>query len=142
MGMTHKKSRTTGKRPRRTGEKAAQNTGTDFLALGLRVVLSLPRKAFSPKKGLVFAVNGAWAPPPSPGPPTPPPLPPFLLALGGGGGFTENARGGRGSSRREGGGGVARVCTGNLEKGRGGGGGAEAPFTAKTSPFFGENALH
>ena len=42
MGMIHKKSRTTGKRPRRTGEKVAQNTGTDFLALGLRVVLSLP----------------------------------------------------------------------------------------------------
>ena len=42
MGMIHKKSRTTGKRPRRTGEKSGQNTGTDFLALGLRVVLSLP----------------------------------------------------------------------------------------------------
>ena len=42
MGMIHKKSRTTGKRPRRTGEKVAQNTGTDFLALGLGVVLSLP----------------------------------------------------------------------------------------------------
>ena len=27
------------------------------------------------------------------------------------------------------------------EFGGGGGGGAEAPFTAKTSPFFGENAL-
>ena len=32
------------------------------------------------------------------------------------------------------------MCTGNLGGG-GGGGGAEAPFTAKTSPFFGENAL-
>ena len=42
MGMIHKKSRTTGKRPRRTGEKVAQNTGTDFLALRLGVVLSLP----------------------------------------------------------------------------------------------------
>ena len=42
MGMIHKRSRTTGKRPRRTGEKVAQNTGTDFLALGLGVVLSLP----------------------------------------------------------------------------------------------------
>ena len=46
--MTHKKSRTTGKRPRRTGEKAAQNTGIDFLALGLRVVLSLPTLDFRP----------------------------------------------------------------------------------------------
>ena len=36
------------------------------------------------------------------------------------------------------GGGGPGVCTGNLG---GGGGGAEAPFTAKTSPFFGENAL-
>ena len=43
MGMIHKKSRTTRKRPRRTGKKSGQNTGTDFLALGLRVVLSLPR---------------------------------------------------------------------------------------------------
>ena len=42
MGVIHKKSRTTGKRPRRTGEKVAQNTGTDFLALRLGVVLSLP----------------------------------------------------------------------------------------------------
>ena len=36
MGMIQKKSRTTGKRPRRTGEKVAQNTGTDFLALGVK----------------------------------------------------------------------------------------------------------
>ena len=42
MGMIHKKSRTTGKRPRRTGEKVAQNTGIDFLALRSGVVLSLP----------------------------------------------------------------------------------------------------
>ena len=46
-------------------------------------------KAFSPKKGLVFAVNGASAPPPPPlGPPPPPhpsPPPPFFW---GGGGFT------------------------------------------------------
>ena len=41
MGMIHKNSRTTGKRPRRTGEKVAQNTGIDFLALRLGVVLSL-----------------------------------------------------------------------------------------------------
>ena len=44
MGMIHKKSRTTGKRPRRTGEKVAPNTGTELLALGLGVVLSLPSK--------------------------------------------------------------------------------------------------
>ena len=44
MGMIHKKSRTTGKRPRRTGEKVAQNTGIDFLALRLGVVLSLPKR--------------------------------------------------------------------------------------------------
>ena len=42
--MIHKKSRTTGKRPRRTGENVAQNTSTDFLALRLRVVLSLLTK--------------------------------------------------------------------------------------------------
>ena len=43
MGMIHKKSRTTGKRPRRTGEKVAQNTGIDFLAVRLGVVLCLPK---------------------------------------------------------------------------------------------------
>ena len=42
MGMMHKESRTTGKGPRRTGEKVAQNTGIDFLALRLGVVLSPP----------------------------------------------------------------------------------------------------
>ena len=47
-------------------------------------------KAFSPKKGLVFAVNGASPPPP---PPAPRPRPPPFL-LGDGGGFTENPRGG------------------------------------------------
>ena len=48
MGMIHKKSRTTGKRPRRTGEKVAPNTGTELLALGLGVVLSLPSLDFFP----------------------------------------------------------------------------------------------
>ena len=43
--MIHKKSRTTGRRPRRTGEKVAQNTGIDFLSLRLGVVLSLPKKS-------------------------------------------------------------------------------------------------
>ena len=65
--------------------------------------------------------------------PRPRPPPPFLL---GGGVFTENPRGG-GSSRR-GGGARVRGVYGEFE---GGGGGAEAPFTAKTSPFFGENAF-
>ena len=36
MGMMHKKSRTTGKRPWRTGEKAAKNTGTDFPRLRVK----------------------------------------------------------------------------------------------------------
>ena len=49
--------------------------------------------------------------------------------------------GGGGSSKRrngEGGGGGPGVCAGNLG---GGGEGAEAPFTAKMSPVFGENAF-
>ena len=69
-------------------------------------------KAFSPKKGLVFAVNGASPPPPprtpdpSPPPPRPAPPPPFFWGAGegllvygefGGGG----ARGGRGPIYRE-----------------------------------------
>ena len=49
MGVIHKKSRTTGKRPRRTGEKVAQNTGIDFLALRLGVVLSLPTLSRCPE---------------------------------------------------------------------------------------------
>ena len=36
MGMIHKKSRTTGKGPRCTGEKVAQNTGIDFGRLKVR----------------------------------------------------------------------------------------------------------
>ena len=62
-----------------------------------------PKKAFSPKRGLVFAASGASAPPPPP-PPAPRHRPPFLL--GGGGGFAENLRG-RGVFH-EGGGGRAR----------------------------------
>ena len=94
-------------------------------------------KAFSPKKGLVFAVNGASAQPPparpTPGPSPPPTLSPGrrwgLLKIPGGGGVSRRERGGGGE-------GQGRVW-GTL----GGGGGAEAPFTAKTSPFFGENAF-
>ena len=78
---------------------------------------------FRGKRGL------ATPPPPNPGPSPPPPLSP------GGRGFTENPRGG-GVFQERGGEGQGRV------RGIWGGeGGAEAPFTAKTSPFFGENAL-
>ena len=94
-------------------------------------------KAFSPKKGVVFAVNGA------PPPPTPAPSPPPPFSLVGGGGFTENPRGG-GVLPGEGRGGGARGVCGNFLGGGGGGRGRQgrrAPFTAKTSPFFGENAL-
>ena len=41
MGILQKKCRTTGKRPWRTGEKVAKNTGTAFPALRLGVVLYL-----------------------------------------------------------------------------------------------------
>ena len=83
-------------------------------------------KAFSPKRALVFAVNGASAPPAHPRP-----LAPF--SSGGGGGFTENPRGG-GSSRKGGGG--PGVCTGNL-----GGEGAPRPHLPwKWAPFSGRQA--
>ena len=103
-----------------------------------RELLEPGKKAFSPKRGLVFAVNGArrprrslpppqknsprtplaaTAPPPSPLLEEPPPPP---------GIFSKTP-----TARKGGGGRVAG----------GGGGAAEAPFTAKTSPFFGENAL-
>ena len=64
------------------------------------------------------------------------PRPPF--PWGGGGGFAENRRGGGGSSRRGGG----RRATGRGVYGEfgGGGGGAEAPFTVKMSPLFGEKS--
>ena len=58
MGVIHKKSRTTGKRPRRTGEKVAQNTGTDFLALRLGVVLSLPISDAGQNIGSDFVQSG------------------------------------------------------------------------------------
>ena len=89
---------------------------------------------FRRKKGLVFAVNGARRPDPHPPPPPTPRPPPW-----GRGGFTENPGGGGGLAG-EGGGGRARGVYGGIW----GGGGQGAPrphFTAKTSPFFGENAL-
>ena len=85
-------------------------------------------KAFSPKKGLVFAVHGASAPPPHPRPLAP--APPFFL--GGGGGFTENPWGGGGSSRRGEGEEGPGVCTGNFV-----GGGERAPRAP--SPIYREN---
>ena len=90
-------------------------------------------KAFSPKRGLVFTVNGPRHPPlPTPKFPvdTPGPSPPLLLKgvllkiPGGGGGLPESGEGGGG-----------RIW------GWGKGGGAEAPFTVETSPLFGENAF-
>ena len=88
--------------------------------------------------GGVFAEKGArfrgkWGLSPPPPPPAPRPRP---LSPGGGGDFAENPRGRGGLPR---GGGGPGVCTGNL--GGGGGGGAEAPFTVKMSPLFGENAF-
>ena len=44
MGNLQKKRRTTGKKPLAYREKSGQNTGNDFLALGLGVVLYLPKK--------------------------------------------------------------------------------------------------
>ena len=94
---------------------------------------------FSQLKG-VFAEKGArfrgkWASAPLPTPGPSPPPPPFLLW--GGGGLLKIPGGGGGLPG--GGGGGPGVCTGNW--GGGGGGGAEAPFTVKMSPFFGENAF-
>ena len=83
---------------------------------------------------------GPRPPPPTPNPSPPPPPP----SPGGGGGFTENPKGWGGVFQERGGGGRgggrARGVYGEFGEG-GGAGGAEAPFTAKTSPFFGENAL-
>ena len=94
------------------------------------------KKAFSPKRGLIFTVNGASAPPPPPPPqiprthpwPSPPPSPPFLLEDPPGI-FSKTPTA---PQEKEGVGGEGPGV---------GGGGAEAPFTAKTSPLFGENAL-
>ena len=89
-------------------------------------------KVFSPKTGLIFAVNGASAPLPPPRGPSPPPP---LFSWGGRGGYTENPTGGGVFQKRGGG---ARGCARGIW---GGGGGAEAPFTVKMSPLFGENAF-
>ena len=97
---------------------------SNLLEGGLVALQEPTLKAFSPKRGLVFAVNGASAPPP-PKFPGPSPPPPFLL--GGGGGFTENPRG-RGSSRRGGG---ARGVHGEF-----GGGGAPSPIYGENEPPF------
>ena len=56
MGMIHKKSRTTGKRPGVQGKKVAPNSGTELLALGLGVVLSLPIRFHRPKVGETYVV--------------------------------------------------------------------------------------
>ena len=87
-------------------------------------------KAFSPKRGLIFTVSGALAPPPPPPPKFPvhtPGSPPWKTPrpLG----FSAKPPP---PPRRKGGGGEGPGV---------GGGGAEAPFTAKTSPLFGENAF-
>ena len=82
-------------------------------------------KAFSPKKGLVFAVSGASAPPPSP---TPAPSPPPTLSRGRRRGFYWKSQGGV-FQEREGGGGPG-ACTGNF-----GGGGGEAHLPRKRAPF-------
>ena len=81
------------------------------------------------EKGFVFAVNGASAPPP----PTPGPSPPPPLSPGGQWGvFLKTPL--RGVFQERGG---AQGCA----RGIWGGGGAEAPFTAKTSPLFGQKRL-
>ena len=83
------------------------------------------KKAFSPKRGLVFAVNGASA--------HPPPAPPAPRPRQGRGCFTENPRKGVRSSR--GGGGGPGVCRGNF-LGGGGGRGAEAIYRENEPPFL------
>ena len=92
--------------------------------IGSKAVRNRIKKAFSPEKGLVFAVNGVSAPPPPKFPVhAPGPLPPLSLSWG----LSvkppppPRRKGGRG-------------------RGAGGGPGAEASFTAKTSPFFGSKA--
>ena len=102
-------------------EKTLQTTGfegSQLLGIFPKLLAALrgmhPYKAFSPKRGLVFAVNAASAPPP--------------FRLGGGGGFTENPKG-RGSSRRGGG---ERGCV----RGIWGGGGAPSPIYRENEPPF------
>ena len=60
MGMTHKKSRTAGKKAPAYRGKSGQNTGTDFLALGLRVVLSLPKSGKKKSTNPNFVVWIWW----------------------------------------------------------------------------------
>ena len=91
-------------------------------------------KAFSPKKGLVFAVNGASPPPPPPRPPQAPrPPAPFLL---GGGVFTENPRGGGGLP---GGGGEGQGCVRGIW---GGGRGHRGPIYRENEPLFRRKRLN
>ena len=104
------------------------------MEVGFRILQSADsapagKKAFSPKKGLVFAVNGASAPPPPPPTPRPPPL--FSW---GAVGVLLKIPGGGGSSRRGGGGGEGPgVCTGNLG---GGGRGRRGPIYRENEPLF------
>ena len=94
-----------------------------FLRWGLLVAL----KAFAPKRGLVFAANGA-SPPPHPRPLTPAP---FLLEAGSGV-LLKIPRGGGGGLPGEGGGeGKARGVYGEL-----GGGGRRGPVYRENLPPF------
>ena len=89
----------------------------------------MSNKAFSPKKGLVFAGSGASPPPaPTPGPSPPPPL----RLSPGGQGFTENPRGG-GVFQEGGGWGEGQGCVRGIW---GGGGGGEGPIYRENEPLF------
>ena len=92
-------------------------------------------KAFSPKRGLFFAVKGASAPPPpnpklQPRPLAPPPPSPkrgrwgVVLKITGGGGVFQEKGGGEGPG----------LSTGNL--GVGGGGEGRGPFYREKEPPF------
>ena len=70
MGILQKKRRTTGKKAWRTGRYSGQNTGNDLLALGLRVVLRLPKMENGPRPEMAEKwlpkwengpTNGIWA---------------------------------------------------------------------------------
>ena len=109
---------------RKQGQANLAQKGRDYQLSGMfhsSASLAIPNrnnfaaiKAFSPKRGLVFAVNGASATPPPLAPRPPPSLSP-------GRGFTENPRGGVFQER---GGGGEQGCVGEF----GGGRGREAPF--------------
>ena len=87
-------------------------------------------KAFSPKRGLVFAVNGASAPPP------PVPRPPPLLSPGGAvGGFTVKIPGRGGVSSRRGGGGEGQGCVRGIWEGGGGEGWRGPIYRENELPF-------